>query len=353
MSLCICIAAAAVAATNFVSPEVGYFPGSFFEAKAKAHLQRRAMEQWPGPSQIVAQWRTGGFNTRETVAILLGMSASHDPVLIPLYREAVLSADDRVRMAAAYGYRDLLGDARPDVSGGVDLRVAEQLAAEMSVVEKTLAERPLVEFWLQAALTNDGVSMPGWQGVIFKRPQGTCLRAVEQVMEFEDFGYVATAYRLAETDVLRVGLMRLLEAITLQEFFTKPTEARTGWGTKDVNEALEAADLFVEDWIDVRCTTDPDRILAVPMSAMGVRGVRPLAANAYDFWLQVLKRGQAPWRMMAARQLYNLGGRWSQLSVLQSNAKAQTEEVDQLVEWYGLLPTHLQGRRPTSPPARP
>jgi hypothetical protein len=353
MSLCICIAAAAVAATNFASPEVGYFPGSFFEAKAKAHLQRRAMEQWPGPSQIVTLWRSEGFNPRETMAILLGMSASHDPVLIPLYREAVMSADDRVRMAAAYGYRDLLGDAQPDVSGGVDLRVAEQLAAEMLLVQKTLAEQPLVEFWLQAALMNDGDAIPGWRGVTFKRPQGTCLRAVEQVMEFEDFRYLATAYRLAKTKVLRVGLMRLLEAVTLQVFFAKPAEGRTGWGTKEVDEALRAAELFVDDWIDVRCTTDPNSILSVPMNAMGVRGAQPLAADAYDFWLQVLKRGHASWRMMAARQLYNLGGRWSQLSVLQSDSKQQTAEIDELVEWYGLLPAHIQNRRSANLPVRP
>jgi len=352
MSLSICIAAAAVVATNFVSPEVGYFPGSFFEAKAKAHLQRRAMEQWPGPSQIVAEWRSGGFDSRETIAILLGMSASHDPVLLPLYREAVMSANGRVRMAAAYGYRDLLGDARPGVSSGVDLRVAEQLAAEMSAVEQTLRARPLVEFWLQAALMNEGTSMPGWRGVVFKRPQGVCLRAVEQVMEFDDFRYLATAYRLAETKTLRIGLVHLLEAITLQEFFVQPPESK-GWGMKDVDEALEAADLFVENWIDVRCTTDPTRILTAAMDTMGVRGVQPLAANAYEFWLQVLKRGHAPWRMMAARQLYNLGGRWSQLSVLQTNSKAQTAEVDELVEWYGLLPAHIQERRTANLPAQP
>jgi len=353
MSLSICIAAAAVAATNFVSPEVGYFPGSFFEAKAKAHLQHRAMEQWPGPAQIMTRWRSDGFTPQETMAILLGMSASHDPVLIPLYRDAVASPDGRLRMAAAYGYRDLRGDAQPNVSGGVDLRIAEQLAAEMRDVERTLRERPLVEFWLQAALMNDGRSMPGWRGVVFKRPQGTCVRAVEQVMEFEDFGYLAAAYRLAETNALRVGLMRLLEAISLQEFFTKPTGTRTGWGTRDIDEALEAADLFVDQWIDVRCTTDPDRVLAVSMSAMGVRGVQPMAADAYDVWLQLLRRGRTQWRMMAARQLYNLGGRWSQLSVLQSDAKAQKEEFDQLVAWYRLLPSHIQERQQTQLPARP
>jgi len=89
------------------------------------------------------------------------------------------------------------------------------------------------------------------------------------------------------------------------------------------------------------------------MSAMGVRGVQPMAADAYDVWLQLLRRGRTQWRMMAARQLYNLGGRWSQLSVLQSDAKAQKEEFDQLVAWYRLLPSHIQERQQTQLPARP
>ena len=36
--------------------------------------------------------------------------------------------------------------------------------------------------------------------------------------------------------------------------------------------------------------------------------------------IYILKSGAAPWHMMAARQLYDLGGRWSRLSVLQSGS---------------------------------
>jgi len=351
MILSMCIAAAAVAANIFVSPEVDRFPGSFFEAKAKDHLQQRAMDQWPGPSQILALWKAGDLGEQEMLAVLLGMSASHDPALIPMYREAVVSPNGRLRMAAAYGYRDLLGDQRPNVAGGVDLQTARELASEMDAVARTLRERPLVEFWLQAALMGDGSTMPEWRGVVLKRPQGTCLRAVELVLEFDDFGYLATAYRLAGSKSLRIGLMRLLEAITLQEFFQKPTGEKAGWGTKNVDEALEAADLFVDYWTDARCTTDPSKILQGTMQKMGVRGLDPLGPNAYYFWLAVLKNGADPWHMMAGRQLYNLGGRWSRLTALRTESAQQTQARDELIAWYRLLPAHLLDRgKPTPAP---
>lgn len=347
------ILAVMVGATTFKAPELVHFPGSYFEAEAKVTLQRRAMEKWPGPSQIVDLWRSGDLTTREKTMILLGISASHDPLLLPIYREAIASDNGRLRMAAAYGYRDLLGDALPDVSAGVDIESARELAQEMAMVAGTLRERPLVEFWLQAALMSEGVSMPGWRGVVLRRPQATCFRAVEKVLDFHDISYLATAYRLATNESTRVSLMKLLEAITLQEFFTKPNDSRTGWGAKDINEALEAADAFVDDWVDRRCVTDPEAILSNSMSALGVAGVPPLAPGSYDFWLRVLKGGFVSWHMMAARQLYDLGGRWSQLSVFQAESKAQIAERDELIVWYRLLPAHILARgdpKPASPP---
>jgi hypothetical protein len=339
----------AVAATNFISPEVSYFPGSFFEAKAKAHLQTRVMDQWPGPSQIVDHWRNGDLDENEMLAILLGMSASHDPVLLPIYRDAVMSDNDRIRMAAAYGYRELLGDALPNVANGVDLESARQLAAEMDAVAATLRERPLVEFWLQSVLMDDGASMPGWRGVVLKRPRGIGFRAVERVLTFDDFKYIATAYRLAQSRDTRVSLMRLLEAITLREFLKLPSDERAGWGSKQINQALEAADAYVDYWIDVRCITDPTMILTNSMHAMGVRRVQPLAPSSYEVWLQVLKRGADPWHMMAARQLHNFGGRWSQLSVLQAGSPQQVAARDELILWYRLLPAHVLNRGKSRP----
>lgn len=344
MSLSMSIAAVIIGATSFISPEVSYFPGSFFDGAAKSNLQRRAMEKWPGPSQIIDRWRSGDLDRQEQMAILLGVSASHDPVLLPLYREAVTSDNGRLRMAAAYGYRELLGDALPNVTKGVDPETAQQLAEEMDAVAKTLRERPLVEFWLQCALMREGVSMPGWRGVVLRRPLSTSLRAVERIVSFDDFHYLATAFRLAKNKGTRVGLMRLLEAITLQEFFKKPTAARTGWGTKDIDEALEAADAFVDFWIDRRCTTDPNLILSSSLRTMGLREGQPLGPSSYELWLRVLKNGRPAWYMMAARQLYELGGRWSQLSMYQAASEEQIEARDELIVWYRLLPAHILNR---------
>lgn len=353
MSLNMSVVAMLIATTNFVSPEVGYFPGSFFDAKSKAPLQQRAMEKWPGPSQIVDQWQSGELDIRAKMAILLGMSASHDPVMLPIYRDAVMSDNGRIRQAAAYGYRDLLGDALPNVAAGVDLESARQLAAEMDAVAGTLRERPLIEFWLQSVLMADGASMPGWRGVVLQRPKGIGIRAIERVMSFHDFNYLATAYRLASGRETRIGLMRLLESITLREFLVLPADSRAGWGARHVNEGLEAADAFVDYWIDARCTTDPDVMLTSSLSALGVKGVRPLGADSYEIWLRVLKDGAAPWHMMASRQLYDLGGRWSQLSVLQAGSQAQIDARDELIVWYRLRPAHILNRGKTRPPTVP
>jgi len=47
---------------------------------------------------------------------------------------------------------------------------------------------------------------------------------------------------------------------------------------------------------------------------------------------------------MAARQLYELGGRWSQLSMYQAESEEQIEARDELIVWYRLLPSHILNR---------
>jgi hypothetical protein len=344
MSLTMSLAVAFAGVTTLAAPELSHFPDSYFDTKGKVFLQRRAMEAWPGPSQLVHRWRSDELTRWEKMAVLLGASASHDRVLLPLYREAVTSASGRLRMAAAYGYRELLGDALPNISGGVDLESAHRLAGEIELVTLTLRERPLVEFWLQAVLANENLSMPGWRGVVLRRPTGTCLRAVERTMVFDDLPYLITAYRLSEKRSTRVSLMKLLQALTLQKFLVKPADPRTGWGSTETDRALAAADAFVREWVDVRCTTDPVRVLRSSMDAMGVHDVDPLTIDAYYFWQRVLKQNFAAWHPVAARQLYDLGGRWSRLSVLQAGSERQNDIRDKLIAWYRLLPAHILAR---------
>ena len=336
MSPIVSLAAAAVAAVSLHAPEVAHFPGSYFESHAKSTLQQRVMDRWPGPAQLVERWRSGGLDRDGKLAVLLGASAFHDPVLIPLYREAVTADDERLRLAAAYGYRDLLGDALPNLAGGLDTEAAARLAGEMDAVAATLRIRPLVEMWLQAALATEGKSMPGWRGTVLLRPAGICFRAVEQVLVFDDFRYVMIAYRTAEEPANRASLLRLLEAVSLQRFIVKPTGARAGWGTKDLDEALTAADGFVDYWLDQRCTGNVDSLLRSSFAQMGGYGFHPRDDSSFPVWIQLLRQGPPTWRAMVARQLYLFGGQWPQLSILRAESKEDEASWERLLGWYGL-----------------
>jgi hypothetical protein len=336
MSPIVSLAAAALAAVSLHAPEVAHFPGGYFESHAKSNLQQRVMDRWPGPAQLAERWRSGGLDRDGKLAVLLGASAFHDPILIPLYREAVTAADEQLRLAAAYGYRDLLGDALPNLAGGLDAEAAASLAAEMDAVAATLRTRPLVEMWLQAALATEGKSMPGWRGTVLLRPAGICFRAVDRILGFDDFRYVMIAYRTAEQPANRASLLRLLEAVSLQRFVVKPTAARTGWGTKDLDEALAAGDTFVEYWLDRRCTADADDLLRSSFATMGGYGFHPRDDGSFPIWIQLLRQGPPTWRAMVARQLYLFGGQWPQLSILRAESKEDEASWERLLDWYGL-----------------
>jgi hypothetical protein len=349
MGACSLFLAAAVGATSLASPETAHFPGGFFESHAKASLQRRAMESWPGPSQLVARWKAGALERQEKVALLLGAAAFHDPVLLPLYREALASDDERLRMAAAYGYRNLIADSIPWVAGGVDDAAARALAAEVDAVASTLRERPLVELWLQAALANEDASMPGWRGVVLQRPVGVCTRALEAVVVVDDLELLATAFRTAETRELQLVLLQLLEAVTLQRFFVKPMDPGRGWGIKHVNEAVGAAEDYLEYWIDRRCSVDPKTVLASSMTAMQAPRVDPRSPDSYYVWQRILLEGRPPWRMTAARVLYEFGGRWQPLPASRAaSAKGETAR-EALLEWYLMRPRRQSSAQPAVP----
>jgi hypothetical protein len=349
MSLSVSIAAFVVASTNFISPEPAHFPGRYFDTEARHTLQRRAMERWPGPAQLVEIWRTGELERREKMAILLGASVSHDPVLLPIYRDAIDSDHPRMRMAAAYGYRELLGDARPDLSSGVDDEAARRLATEMDLMAATLRTKPLVEIWLHAVLMTEGGSMPGWRGIGLHRNLSICLGALEEIVVFEDFSRVATAYRLAQSTNIRLSLLRLLEAVSLRYFHPKPDSGRTPWGSQGVRDALAAGDAFVAEWFDHRCSTDAEEVLVASLAAMGARGIDPLGPDSWDLWVEVLRRGKTPWRVMAARQLYQLGGRWSFLSIFRDESPQQIEVLEELLRWYDPTRSDVSRKRRPSP----
>jgi len=344
MGLWMSVLVAAISAASVAAPESGNFPGSYFDSVGKTMLQQRAMDRWPGPTQLVHGWRAGAFDDDAKIGLLLGASASHDPVLIPLYRESVTSANPRLRMAAAYGYRDLLGDALPNLAGGVDPVAATALAGEMDAVAATLQTRPLVEMWLQSALATEGKSMPGWKGTMLHRPAGICFRAVEQVLDFDDVRYVMIAYRTAENRGNRATLLRLLEAMTLKRFFDTPDGQSQGWGVEDLDEALAAGDSYVSYWLDVRCVDGVDSMLRASFAEMNARVAQPRLDSSFDIWLRLLRWGPPTWRAMVARQLYAFGGQWPQLSILQAESKTDQASWQRLLGWYGVLDSRGAGR---------
>ena len=351
MILSVSVAAAVMAGGSLVSPECAHFPGAYFDLHAKATLQRRAMERWPGPPQLVSRWQAGELDDREKMAVLLGASAFHDPVMLPLYREAVMGNDPRLRMAAAYGYRELLGDVPPSIAGGVDDVAAKGLANEIDAVAATLRTRPLVELWLQSALDSEGRTMPGWRGLVLKRPAGICFRAVEQIMIFDDYRYVMIAFRISEETANRAALLRLLEAVCLKRFYVKPSGARAGWGREDLDEALAAADLYVDYWMDQRCANDATWMIRASFTEMGAAGADPWSITSYYEWLQLLRRGAPSWRMMVARQLYLFGAPWSQLTVFRAQSSAETESWQKLLDWFGPRPGRPAGSGRPDPSA--
>lgn len=49
------------------------------------------MNSWPGPTELMRLWREGELTEEQRVALLLGGAAHHDPMMLPAYREALVS----------------------------------------------------------------------------------------------------------------------------------------------------------------------------------------------------------------------------------------------------------------------
>ena len=48
-----------VGASAVSSQAVGWFPGGYFDSRAKIGFQAEVMDSWPGPSQLLRLWNTG------------------------------------------------------------------------------------------------------------------------------------------------------------------------------------------------------------------------------------------------------------------------------------------------------
>lgn len=346
MAMAAIILAAATGAALPAADQVRWFPGAYFESRARVPLQRAAMEMWPGPAELVDMWRNEELPEEKRLAILLGGAAFHDPQLLPLYREAIASDSQRLRQGAAYGYRDLLADLRPNVTAGVNDQESRQLGEEMDAVAATLRRHSLLALWLESALAHEGASLPGWQGVVFDRPSRSCFEAVESLAGVGDLDLLVTTYRLATSRNSRLTLMQLIEGLSLDRFIVMPTGSRGAWGPEAYDNALKNLDVAIMQWSHGGCTAvDGEAVLGANLRKMGVDNVDPLGPEGCDIWLEVLQRGLPAWWMLASRRLYACGGPWIELSTLNRN-RAETQERRQLLlGWYS--PPRQKASRPT------
>lgn len=321
--------------------EVSHFPGSYFDETARHQLQSRVLRSWPGPSTLVEQWRSPGLAMPQRLAILLGAPVHHDPMLLPLYREAIESESPRVRQAAVYGYHDLIGDRLPDVRNGVSVAAARRLAAEMDVLAETLRRQPLVAMWLHALLRTEGRGLPSYDGVAPQRSANDCLRAIDTVMSFDDLDLLVQAYQRSGRRPTRIALMRLIEGLTLSRFVPRSVGATKAWGPEVYDRGMINLNAAIEAWQGDGCTLDSDRVLAANFAAMGVELADPRGPGACSYWQNVLRAGDAGWWAVAARQLYVCGGPWREMSVLQPESELMRERRTELLRWFRLDPIEL------------
>ncbi|MDX2436462.1 MAG: hypothetical protein QNL88_05360 [Acidobacteriota bacterium] len=286
------------------SEAIRWFPGDYFNSYVKAGFQAEVMKSWPGPSQLMRTWNAGGLQEPDRVSLLLGGAIFHDPVLLPAYHEAVTSSSPRVRQAAVYGYRDLLGDSLPDVNGGISDGDAALLGEEMDWMMRTIVRRSLLEVWLQAVLAHEGRGLPEWRGVTLQRQPEVALRAIEKVAAVEDLEILLEAYDISGDFGTRVNLLKLVEALTLSRFIVMPEGSGEGWGRQ------------------------------VYVNAMGVTGVDTRSEEGCQVWVNVLERGDSRWWMLASRRLYACGGPWLEISALYPNGPRDQERRTRLLAWF-------------------
>jgi hypothetical protein len=330
---------------------VGWFPGGYFDSRVKAVLQAEVMNSWPGPSQLLQLWDSGQLEAEDQVSLLLGGAVFHDPVLLPAYRDAVTSPSQRVRQAAVYGFRDLIGDSMPDVGGGISDADAALLGEEMEWVAQTLDSRTLLEMWLQSLLAVEKSGFPGWSGVILRRQPDACIRAIERMADTHDLNLLLEAYDLTQDFGTRVNLLKIIEAVTLSRFIIMPEGShKKGWGRQVFVTAMGGLESARRRWTAGSCAVQGEAVLKQNLEAMGVAGLDPFAEEGCQVWVNVLERGFPRWWMLAARRLYACGGPWVEFSVLSPDGPRDQERRNRLLQWFGPLRPNAA---PSASPARP
>ncbi len=324
-------AAVTLSPAILVSPETGKFGTEYYDTVVRGHFQERVLVAWPGPTGLLTLWQSEELRVGQKMSLLLGGAAFHDPQLLPLYREVLLSGGPRLRQAAAYGYRDLIGDDVPNVRQGVSRKMAKTLVGELDAVARTIHGTGLVEMWLASLLAAEDRLPPDWQGITFKRSSSSCLRAVERLVGPEDLGEVVRTYELSGNRANRVALMRLIEGLSLSQFVVKPQGQGPGWGSRVYDVAFERLDR----WLSLQCDLEVTAVMEQAFANLGIRGVDPERPAACDAWLQILTKGPPSVWAVAAERLYRCGGPAIQLSLIRADSKPNRGTRKRLIAWYG------------------
>ncbi len=325
---------AALSGSVLSAGSVTYFPGGYFDTHGRENFQRHVKASWPGPTELMRLWRDGDLSQEQKVALLLGGAVYHDPVMLPAYQAALKSESQRLRQAAIYGYRDLIGDRPPNVNVAIDEEILKAIAGEMRWVERTIRRHSLLAMWLQSALIQEGASLPDYIGVNLIRAPNDCFRAAERLFEVGDLDLLVTAYEHSQVTNSRLALLRLIEAASMSRFLRIPKGRNAGWGTEVFDSAFRNLDGMVRRWKNSNCQLDGEAILYQNLRSLGARNADPLGPNSVRLWLTVLEGGNSRWWALAARRLYASGGPWYEFSVLRPDTKDNQRRKEELSSWY-------------------
>ena len=313
------------------------FPGGYFDTRVRENFQRYVMASWPGPTELVRLWREGDLSEEQRVALLVGAAVYHDPVMLPVYRSAIESDSQRLRQAAIYGYRDLIGDRPPNVNITIDENSREGIAGEMNWVQRTLRRHSLLEMWLQSALVQEGASLPDYSGVKLTRSPRYCFSAAERLLDVGDLDVLVTAYEHSENRNNRIALLKLIEGVSVSQFLKIPTGKNKGWGSWLIDDALRGLDKRVRQWRRKNCRLDGEAIMYQNLRSLGATKRDLLGSGSLRLWLALLDGSNSRWWALAARRLYASGGPWYEFSVLQANTKDNEARRLELASWYDPL----------------
>ena len=338
----------AAALTSFVPPAdaVMRFPGSYFHSYELKPLQRQVMTSWPGPTVLVQLWNEAEFTESQRVALLVGGAVFHDPVMLPMYRDALTSKSEIIRKAALYGYREFIADRLPDVRVAIDKKTIKGTVDEMDWMARTLRRYSLLEMWLQSALIQEGASLPGYIGVRLTRSPRDCFLAAERLVDEEDLDLLVTAFEISKDKTNRIALLRLIEAVSLNRFIFTPTAGAVESSEDAYQSAVQRLTDRIKQWRQNGCKIDGKAVVLNNLRSIDGDVADPFSAESCGIWLGVLRRDIPFWWPMASRKLYACGGPWFEFSALQPESDHNKQVRDQLSAWYEPPPPKKQLPRP-------